>query len=65
MTQSRLKVIAGSASADEVAAILAVLTAIASSHKSEPETPKLVWSNPANFHRKAMPTNWATSFLIR
>lgn len=63
MNELSVKVISGAASADEVAAIVAVLSAIAKSTPAETNQIKSNWSNPTLQHRKSLPTNWATSYL--
>lgn len=62
MSDLTLKVISGAASADEVAAIVAVLSAMAKSKPAEMMQIKSNWSNPALQHRRPLPSNWATSF---
>lgn len=62
MSELTVKVVSGAASADEVAAIVAVLSAIAKSTPAEAARIKSNWSNPALLHRKPLPTTWTTSF---
>ena len=62
MSANNLRIISGNATADEVAAVMAVITAIAAS--AEVETTKTVsnWSNPAAMHRRPLPISWLSSF---
>jgi hypothetical protein len=65
MSELNLKVLSGSASADEIAAIMAVLTAIAAAKPSKPAPVNSNWADPALLHRRPLPSSWATSFLVR
>ncbi len=65
MSEVNLKVLSGSASADEIAAIMAVLTAIAAATPSRPASTNSNWANPALQHRRPLPSSWAASFLVR
>lgn len=65
MSEVNLKVLSGSASADEIAAVMAVLTAIAAATPRKPSPTHSNWANPALSHRRPLPSSWASSFLVR
>lgn len=65
MSELGARIISGNASADEVAAVMAVLTAISAVTETKTSKPELRWGNPAAQHRRPLPTSWATSFLNR
>ena len=66
MSEVNLKVLSGSASADEIAAVMAVLSAIAAAATtSKPAPAHSNWANPALLHRRPLPSSWASSFLVR
>jgi len=65
MSELNLKVLSGSASADEIAAIMAVLTAIAAAKPSKPAPANSNWADPPLLHRRPLPSSWASSFLVR
>lgn len=66
MSDLQLRVISGSASSEEVAAIIAVLTAIANGSAEHAELPnEQNWAKPVGLMRKSMPSSWAASYLVR
>ncbi|MGA1328924.1 MAG: acyl-CoA carboxylase subunit epsilon [Candidatus Nanopelagicales bacterium] len=62
MSANNLRIISGNATADEVAAVMAVITAIAASAEVETIKPVSNWSNPAAMHRRPLPISWLSSF---
>lgn len=66
MSDLQLRVINGSATSEEVAAIIAVLTAITAADTEQSELPiEQNWAKPAGLMRKSMPSSWAASYLVR
>jgi hypothetical protein len=66
MSDLQLRVINGSATSEEVAAIIAVLTAITAANEEQPDTAiEQNWAKPAGLMRKSMPSSWAASYLVR
>lgn len=66
MSDLQLRVISGSASSEEIAAIIAVLTAIANGSTEHSELPiEQNWAKPVGLMRKSMPSSWAASYLVR
>lgn len=64
MSKLNLKVVSGSATADEIAAIMAVVTALSNQQPSA-AVQRSNWSNPTLLHRRPLPANWTTSYLPR
>lgn len=66
MSDLQLRVISGSASSEEIAAVIAVLTAIAKSSTEHSELPiEQNWAKSIGLMRKSMPSSWAASYLVR
>jgi len=66
MSDLHFKVISGNASSEELAAVIAVLSAVISSstEKSKPLAEQN-WAKPAQLMRKPLPSSWASSYLVR
>ena len=65
MTDLKLKVVRGNATADELAAILAVLRAATKSSELKTTSPSSSWSSPGLMMRKPLPNSWRESALPR
>lgn len=62
MKDLNIKILSGSATADEVAAVVAVISAISTASSTNDVLPASSWSNPAALHRKQLPTKWSHTF---
>ena len=59
MKDFNIKILSGSASADEVAALVAAISALSTKSSKNDNFPLSKWSNPALLHRKQLPTHWS------
>lgn len=62
MNDLKIKIVSGSATADEIAAVVAVISALNSVSSNHEVPPTSNWSNPVLLHRKQLPTQWSHSF---
>jgi hypothetical protein len=66
MSDLQFKVINGNASSEELAAVIAVLSAVIASGAEQPKPlAEQNWSKPAQLMRKPLPSSWAASYLVR
>ena len=65
MNQPKVKIVSGAVSADELAAVVAVISALAAKSDVSPNTESSLWSNPSSMHRRSLPSSWSSSFTTR
>ena len=65
MNQLNVKIVSGAASADELAAVIAVISAFAARSDVSPNIESSLWSNPSSMHRRSLPSRWSSSFTTR